>query len=409
MSNSGGFAVSRSHGGDRFYSPPAIRRQHEQMLLQQQQQQFQRLQQQQQQLQRTVKVEAAAEVGNRIDLDESGTALSKQSVVCSSSPTGPPTNATNLDRLLESVTPFVSAQHNSELNVRGRRTREADANAYFCMEDLWEFFSEWSAYGVGVPLLLEGKDRIIQYYVPFLSGIQLYIDPSKSSSCFRRPGEENDEEPREISGGSSNCEADRQCKSAADVQLNRILSRDKPGMCLSGDEGENGKSNGQLLFEYLEQEQPHHRRPLADKIAILASQFPELKKCRSCDLMPSSWISVAWYPIYRIPIGHTLRDLDASFLTFHPLSTQPIGTVTPQHYGARDGKVCSMVDAASKISLPAFGLASYKLKGSLLSPCGQHESEQENTLLQVADSWLGKLKVILPDYQFFLSHYSQRR
>nr|GMD60915.1 myb-like protein P [Ipomoea batatas] len=96
-------------------------------------------------------------------------------------------------------------------------------------------------------------------------------------------------------------------------------------MCLSGDEGENGKSNGQLLFEYLEQEQPHHRRPLADKIAILASQFPELKKCRSCDLMPSSWISVAWYPIYRIPIGHTLRDLDASFLTFHPLSTQPIG------------------------------------------------------------------------------------
>lgn len=115
MSNSGGFAVSRSHGGDRFYSPPAIRRQHEQMLLQQQQQQFQRLQQQQQQLQRTVKVEAAAEVGNRIDLDESGTALSKQSVVCSSSPTGPPTNATNLDRLLESVTPFVSAQHNSEV------------------------------------------------------------------------------------------------------------------------------------------------------------------------------------------------------------------------------------------------------------------------------------------------------
>nr|GMD66725.1 myb-like protein P [Ipomoea batatas] len=94
---------------------------------------------------------------------------------------------------------------------------------------------------------------------------------------------------------------------------------------MSGDEGENGKSNGQLLFEYLEQEQPHHRRPLADKIAILASQFPELKKCRSCDLMPSSWISVAWYPIYRIPIGHTLRDLDASFLTFHPLSTQPIG------------------------------------------------------------------------------------
>lgn len=39
------------------------------------------------------------------------------------------------------------------------------------------------------------------------------------------------------------------------------------------------------------------------------------------DLLSKSWLSVAWYPIYRIPTGPTLRDLAACFLTFHPLST----------------------------------------------------------------------------------------
>ena len=32
-------------------------------------------------------------------------------------------------------------------------------------------------------------------------------------------------------------------------------------------------------------------------------------------------MSVAWYPIYRIPTGRSLRDLSACFLTYHALST----------------------------------------------------------------------------------------
>lgn len=71
------------------------------------------------------------------------------------------------------------------MNVRGRRTREAEPTVYYCLGDLWEAFSEWSVYGVGVPILLNGKDSIVQYYVPFLSGIQLYVDPSKPSSRVR--------------------------------------------------------------------------------------------------------------------------------------------------------------------------------------------------------------------------------
>uniref|UniRef100_A0A7N2L8I0 Uncharacterized protein n=1 Tax=Quercus lobata TaxID=97700 RepID=A0A7N2L8I0_QUELO len=62
------------------------------------------------------------------------------------------------------------------------------------------------------------------------------------------------------------------------------------------DEGESVNSQGRLLFEYLERDLPYSREPLADKIADLACRFPELKTLRSCDLLSSSWISVAWYP-----------------------------------------------------------------------------------------------------------------
>lgn len=85
------------------------------------------------------------------------------------------------------------------------------------------------------------------------------------------------------------------------------------------------------------------------------------------------------------------------------------GSVQPQFYGASGRSVHGMIHAATKISLPVFGLASYKLNGSLVSPCGPHESEQESSLLLAADGWLRSLKVFLPDYQFFLSHYSQWR
>ncbi|CAA2957594.1 Hypothetical predicted protein [Olea europaea subsp. europaea] len=430
MSGSGGFAVSRSHGGDRFYNPPAVRR-HQQMLLQQQPEQ-QVLQQQQQQQHRQkhqlprapVKSEsssaaAVVEAGNRSESDDSTKSFSRPSSVSSASPPRPmPVNVTNLDRLMDSVTPFVPAQNFSEVRVRRRKMQEVESLPFYCLEDLWESFREWSVYGAGVPLLLNGKDLITQYYVPYLSGIQLYIDESKPPPHRRRPGEESDSESsRETSSaGSSDREADKRSKSPVDgcrphqnaQQLNR-LSTDKFVKSSSSDEAEISNWPGLLLFEYLEQEQPHLRKPLSDKISILASQFPELRQCRSCDLLPSSWISVAWYPIYRIPVSPTLKDLDASFLTFHSLSTLSRSNFPPRFHAAYTRRVRDIVDPSSKISLPVFGLASYKLKGSLLSPTGPRECEQENYLLQSADNWLRNLQVNHPDYQFFRTHYSQRR
>lgn len=49
---------------------------------------------------------------------------------------------------------------------------------YFLLDDLWEAYKEWSAYGAGVPLVLDGCDGVVQYYVPYLSAIELYGDSS---------------------------------------------------------------------------------------------------------------------------------------------------------------------------------------------------------------------------------------
>lgn len=61
--------------------------------------------------------------------------------------------------------------------LKGGRTSEVDGNSYFFLDDLWESFREWSAYGVEVPLLINGNESVKQYYVPYLSGIQLYVGP----------------------------------------------------------------------------------------------------------------------------------------------------------------------------------------------------------------------------------------
>ncbi|CAI9780972.1 unnamed protein product [Fraxinus pennsylvanica] len=91
-----------------------------------------------------------------------------------------------------------------------------------------------------------------------------------------RPGEESDSESsRETSSaGSSDREADKRSKSIVDEcrphqntkQLNRLSARDKFVKSSSSDEAEISNLPGLFLFEYLEQEQSHLRKPLIDKV-----------------------------------------------------------------------------------------------------------------------------------------------
>ncbi|KFK33345.1 hypothetical protein AALP_AA5G002000 [Arabis alpina] len=304
-------------------------------------------------------------------------------------------SSSNLERFLESVTPSVPAQHLSKTSLRERRADDDGDKLvpYFVLGDIWESFAEWSAYGTGVPLVLDNKDRVIQYYVPSLSGIQIYADTHALSSSLkaRRPGDGSDSDFRDSSSDvSTDSESER-----VSARMDSISLRDQHQEDSSSDDGEPLSSQGRLIFEYLERDLPYIREPLADKVSDLAARFPELKTLRSCDLLPSSWFSVAWYPIYRIPTGPTLKDLDACFLTYHSLHTpfggpggeQPMSLVQPKE--------------DEKMSLPVFGLASYKFRGSVWTPIGGSEHQLVNSLFQAADKWLRSCHVSHPDFLFF--------
>ncbi|KAJ8899058.1 hypothetical protein K2173_010211 [Erythroxylum novogranatense] len=377
-------SMTRTHPTDRFYCPPAMRW-------------HRRYSQLQEQYQRESQPDPALTETPYYSDD------STLSTINSLGLPSPPrsSNLTNLDRVMEAVTPFVPVHYLTEARIQGWRTREADRQPYFCLRELWESFYEWSVCGVGVPLLLNGSDTLKQYYVPSLSGIQLYVDQQSSRS---RHGEDNEAESLRdaSSANSSGCEAETHVK----VDQRGLGAMKKSPNSSSGDEKEIYNSNGFLAFEYLEKEQPRARKPLYDKVSSLASQFPDIKIYRSCDLLPTSWVAVAWYPIYRIPTGPTLQNVDASFLTFHALSTNGKNHMI---FDEESGRKPYVGAASSRVPLPVFGLASYKLRGSILSPSGSLESQKAKSLLRVADNWLQRLEVNLPDFQFFVSHNLQWR
>ncbi|KAK4428216.1 hypothetical protein Salat_1590600 [Sesamum alatum] len=53
---------------------------------------------------------------------------------------------------------------------------------YFVLEDVWQCYDEWSAYGAGTPVVFNKSnsssrrhETVVQYYAPYLSAIQLYM------------------------------------------------------------------------------------------------------------------------------------------------------------------------------------------------------------------------------------------
>uniref|UniRef100_A0A0D9V056 Uncharacterized protein n=1 Tax=Leersia perrieri TaxID=77586 RepID=A0A0D9V056_9ORYZ len=296
---------------------------------------------------------------------------------------------TNLESFIASTAVRVPARRLPRTGSRGRGT----AAPYYELADLWEAFAEWSAYGAGVPLLLNGTDGVVQYYVPFLSAIQLYAArPPPSSTCCL-----------EVSDGDSahDMSSESDHEQLIDQSFVNSISRDQDGF--SSDDSESVNQETYPVFQYMEHDAPYGRQPLADMISLLASRFPGLRTYKSCDLLPSSWISVAWYPIYRIPTGPTLQDLDACFLTFHSLSTPPEGTLSG-HPEANFYHNSKIFDVPGKVTLPLIGLASHKFNGSMWMSNQEHEQHLTKSLLKAADNWLCQRQVDHPDYRFFLSH-----
>lgn len=82
---------------------------------------------------------------------------------------------------------------------------------------------------------------------------------------------------------------------------------------------------------------------------------------------------------------------DLSYLTFAvPQSEQAPAVIYPNE-----------INGVTMMSVPVFGLASNKFKGSLWTPTGGCERQLVNSLLQAADDWLRLLQVDHPDFIFF--------
>ncbi|XP_056843790.1 uncharacterized protein LOC108837178 isoform X1 [Raphanus sativus] len=405
MSSSGGVSIARTaiRGENRFYNPPAMRRMQQEAQLQQQLREKQQRDGQEggegevdkepkaslpppptttrtRKSQGKNRNRVVSGGGSEVSVGSSGSSGSGRVQVRR--------EGSNLDRFLEHTTPVVPARClPTQRSKRELKTGESpESHTYFVLEDLWESFAEWSAYGAGVPLHMDGSDSTIQYYVPYLSGIQLYVvDPSKKARNTAEDSEGSSSRLDKLPNNGKTLESGELVDLSVS-ELNRVSLGDQSG------ETETSNPQGRLLFEYLEYEPPFGREPLANKVLDLASRFPELMTYRSCDLSPSSWVSVSWYPIYRIPVGATLQNLDACFLTFHSLSTPP----PPLKAGALEPSV--------KLPLPTFGLASYKLKLSVWNQSRAQECQKISSLQQAADKWLKRLQVNHPDYKFFTSN-----
>lgn len=346
---------------------------------------------------------------------------------CPSEVTSSGGSVSNLRSFLEHTTPTVSPQFLSKTRARDLSVSDSTSpQHFFCLSDLWDSFDEWSAYGAGVPVLLSGKEKAVQYYVPYLSALQLYTSPASIlHSKNRRLGDDSDSSEMDFRDSSSEASSDSEAEKvlrpdnrtcSLECGGNSTLSRGKnfvdcrhaPWSFLNREEGlrsdeiwQGKDSSESLHYQFFETAVPSLRVPFYDKILELARQFPALKTLRSSDLSRSSWLSVAWYPIYRIPIGPTLKDLAASFLTYHRLSTllaDDIGVIP----GIISQDFCH---SDNKVALHPFGLASYKFRGSIwTSVAGEADHHYDLNLRRSSGDWLKGLHVHHPDYEYFMSH-----
>ncbi|RXH96682.1 hypothetical protein DVH24_009186 [Malus domestica] len=322
---------------------------------------------------------------------------------------------------------------------------------------LWQWYEKYGSYGLEIRAEELGNSKRLgadcfafrAYFVPYLSGIQLFkngnADYVDTNTWFR---------VSDASSSSPDTETSKKSSSIGSMPIFSVLlpqSDHKEDaitqplvnqFCISEQSSASAKDASvrltdttgtgdlELLFEYFESEQPHERRPLYNKIKELVrgdglshskayGDPTKLEYMNLNDLHPRSWYSVAWYPIYRIPDG----NFRAAFLTYHSLG----------HLVRRSAKFePHNLDAC--IVSPVVGLQSYnaqaecwfKLRPSApmqttitasgLNPCGVLEERLrtlEETASLMARAVVNKGSTTSvnrhPDYEFFLSRRRWRR
>ncbi|XP_061347995.1 uncharacterized protein LOC133293440 [Gastrolobium bilobum] len=225
---------------------------------------------------------------------------------------------------------------------------------------LWQWYEKHGSYGLEIraqdyenPKRLGGDGHFPfrAYFVPSLSAVQLF----------------KNHENRSVNSSNKfpNCEVSEPCEmidisehsSTASIETPKEMGSINNASYPSNSSTCSGDLD--LLFEYFELEQPQQRRPLYEKIqGLVRGDIPiqsktygdptKLDSINMRDLHPTSWFSVAWYPIYRIPDG----NFRAAFLTYHSL-----------RHLVRRSTNSDLPTVGSCIVSPAVGLQSYNAQG----------------------------------------------
>ncbi|GAA0149941.1 hypothetical protein LIER_08992 [Lithospermum erythrorhizon] len=335
----------------------------------------------------------------------------------SSQKSGKPIVHSNLQSFLDYVTPLVPSKtvpKDFRQDTSLWNPVDKDEIEYFTLQDLWECYEDWSAYGLGVPVLLNNGESVVQYYTPYISAFQIYTNKPKN----------NLRDVEGSSGGSPSEDQSSTIESGSD-KLSRSSSNNsyKTWDATSGDSGsDHGGSSpvknrlGYLYHQYHEMNSPFWRIPLVEKVAELSENLPGLLSLKSVDLSPASWMSVAWYPIYHIPMKRTEKDLATCFLTYHTLSStfQGNNDVDPTENGDHGSPVKAQLlsgtagvkkmKGKNRVPLPPFGLNTYRMQGDVWLNGDPLDYDKMADLYCASDSWLKQLGFRHHDFHFFTSH-----
>lgn len=235
------------------------------------------------------------------------------------------------------------------------------------LKSIWQWYEEPGNYGLEVKArdlehsarLGIDRDLFRAYFVPFLSGMQLYgFSTASSTNCM---GVQNSAEMvRNAMYGNLPILSTLLPKPtiADDSTVSEYLGPSSD-LCTHCEKHvcncDATSENIYLLFEFFECEQPHQRRPMFEKIKEMTRSVDSssqhfgdpciLNSLKIGDLHPASWFAVAWYPIYRVPEG----QLRAAFLTYHSLG----------RFAHRNSCCNPVGGTSSSIVAPAVGLQSY--------------------------------------------------
>ncbi|XP_020598597.1 uncharacterized protein LOC110038168 [Phalaenopsis equestris] len=347
------------------------------------------------------------------------------------------------EKFLTSAAPVIAPSFSSKEVEDFFFTIQDPSVALHC---IWSWYEKPGCYGLEIKLgdsqnlgsLKSLDEPLLAYFVPSLSAIQLF----SYSQCSR-----NRETIETVHQKEENGKCSLLCSflnhlcpgSLKDTKEDHVLnpiekhtgvplhSIDNVGSLSCSNENQNyscissTSSESKLIFEFFENDLPHERLPLYAKVKKLIkdgasnlhiSGNPSSLECMKLqDLHPSSWYSVAWYPIYKIPDG----PLRITFLTYHSL-----GHFTLNHSWSSSSK--------QHVVCPVLGMLSYNVKNDgwfILNENARNSLGKEqrsldvskllqarlNNLVETAAIFAAgrtsmnnvKVKNVHQDYNFFLS------